>query len=101
MYGVIGRFVATSGQRDALIDILLDGIGQLPGCRSYVVAEDPTDPDGVWITEVWDSAEAHEESLTLPAVKRAIERAMPLIASFAEHHETAPVGGIGIDTSTA
>jgi quinol monooxygenase YgiN len=28
----------------------------VPGCLSYVVADDPTDANGIWITEVWNPA---------------------------------------------
>lgn len=96
MYGLIGRFVAVEGQRDALIAALMEGIGGMPGCLSYVVARDPRDDASVWITEVWDSAASHKASLTLPAVREAIARAMPLIAAFQEHFETEPVGGHGL-----
>lgn len=96
MYGLIGSFSAQPGQRDALISILLEGVGELPGCLSYVVARDPKDENLIWITEVWDSAESHKASLDLPAVKDAIARAMPLIASFGQHTETVPVGGHGL-----
>jgi quinol monooxygenase YgiN len=71
MYGLIGKLKVVPGQRDALITILLEGISSMPGCLSYVVAQDPTDPDAVWITEVWDSQESHKASLSLPAVQRA------------------------------
>jgi hypothetical protein len=60
MYGLIGRVQAKPGQRDALIAILLEGTEKMPGCLSYVIAEVPTDPDSLWITEVWDSQESHE-----------------------------------------
>jgi quinol monooxygenase YgiN len=99
MYGLIGRFVAVEGQRDALIAALMEGIGGMPGCLSYVVARDPRDEASVWITEVWDSAASHKASLTLPAVREAIARAMPLIAAFQEHFETEPVGGHGLPPS--
>ncbi len=96
MYGLIGRMKAAPGQRDALVAILLDGIGQMPGCLSYVVARDPGDTDGIWITEVWTDAASHKASLSLPAVKDAIARARPLIAGFDQHFETVPVGGHGL-----
>jgi hypothetical protein len=44
MYGVIGKMVATPGQRDALAAILLDGTASMPGCLSYVIATDPSEP---------------------------------------------------------
>ena len=96
MYGLIGKMTAAPGQRDALIAILLDGVGGMPGCLSYVVARDPGDADAIWITEVWDSQTSHEASLALPAVREAIAKGRPLIAGFAEHHVTEPVGGHGL-----
>jgi quinol monooxygenase YgiN len=87
---------AVSGQRDALIAILLEGVSGMPGCLSYVVAQDPSDADALWITEVWDSEESHKASLGLLSVKDAIARGRPLIARFDEHIATVPVGGHGI-----
>jgi quinol monooxygenase YgiN len=101
MYGLIGRFSAVSGQRDALVSILLEGIDAMPGCLSYVVARDPADGDAIWVTEVWESAASHQASLTLPAVKAAIAKARPLIAAFQDHIVTDPVGGVGIRPSSA
>lgn len=96
MYGLIGKMQATPGQRDAVISILLEGITNMPGCLSYIVAEDSSDPDAIWITEVWESQSSHKASLSLPSVQDAISRAKPLIAGFDQHIETIPVGGQGI-----
>ena len=96
MYGLIGKVSATSGQRDALIDILLEGVESMPGCLSYIVAKDPTDAESIWVTEIWSSRESHRASLSLPAVKEAIEKGRPLIAGFGERFETEPVGGHGL-----
>lgn len=96
MYGLIGKMRAVPGQRDALIAILVEDVSGMPGCLSYVVAQDPSDPDAIWITEVWDSEASHKASLTLPSVKDAIARGRPLIAGFDQHTETVPVGGHGL-----
>lgn len=96
MYGLIGKMNAAPGKRDEMIAILLEGTGEMPGCLSYIVASDPADPDGVWITEVWDSAASHQASLQLPSVQAAIQRARPIIAGFGPRYETAPVGGHGL-----
>jgi quinol monooxygenase YgiN len=96
MYGLIGKMTAVAGQRDALIAILLEGIHDMPGCLSYVVARDPADADGIWITEAWDSEASHRASLALPAVRQAITRGKPLIAGFGSHTVTEPVGGHGL-----
>lgn len=99
MYGLIGKMVAHPGQRDALISILLDGVAGMPGCLSYVVAKDPGDPNAIWITEVWDSQESHQASLSLPSVQQAIGRGKPLIAGFGERFVTEPVGGHGLNAA--
>lgn len=96
MYGLIGKMIALPEQRDALAAILLEGLSGMPGCLSYIVANDPTDPNALWITEVWDSQESHRASLDLASVKQAIARGRPLIAGFGERFETVPIGGHGL-----
>jgi quinol monooxygenase YgiN len=99
MYGLIGRMKAVPGQRDALISILLDGTGAMRGCRSYIIAKDPSDADAIWISEVWADQASHQASLSLPSVQQAMARARPLIAGFAERFVTEPVGGHGLPSS--
>jgi quinol monooxygenase YgiN len=96
MYGLIGKMKAQPGRRDELVSLMLGGTGGMPGCLSYVVALDPADADAIWVTEVWDNAESHKASLSIPAVKTTIEKAMPLIASFETSIKTEPVGGVGL-----
>lgn len=96
MHGLIGKMTAVAGKRDELISALLEGIKDMPGCLSYIVAKDSNDPDAVWITEVWDSPESHRASLKLPAVQAAISRGRPLIAGFGDSFLTQPVGGHGL-----
>lgn len=96
MYGLIGKMSAMTGQRDALIAILLEGVAGMPGCLSYVVAKDRSNEDAIWVTEVWDSQASHKASLSLPSVQQAIARGKPLIASFDQHVETLPVSGHGL-----
>ena len=96
MYGLIGKMIATPGQSDALIAILLDGVADMPGCLSYIVARDPDDADAIWITEVWESQESHAASLALPMVQQAIALGKPLIADFGDSIVTLPVGGHGL-----
>ena len=90
MYGLISRLRAASGKRDDLATILAP-MGGMPGCVNYLVALDQTDPDAIWITEVWESADAHAASLEIPAVRDAIAAGRPLIAGFDQRVETKPV----------
>jgi quinol monooxygenase YgiN len=96
MYGLIGSMTATSGQGDALAGYLLEGLRDMPGNLSYIVAKDPANPDKLWITEVWDSAESHMASLKLPSVQAAIAKARPIIAGMGDRQETVPLGGVGL-----
>src|SRR5262245_16255740 len=98
MYGLIGKMTTVSGKRDEFISVLLEGINDMPGCLSYVVAKDSFDENAIWISEVWDSKESHDASLSLPAVKGSISKGRPMIAGFGESIVTEPVGGIGIDS---
>lgn len=96
MFGLIGKFTAHAGKRDELAAILTEGVAGMPGCLSYVVATDPTDSNVIWITEVWDSKQSHEASLTLPSVQEAIAKGRPLIAGMDMVAQTEPVGGHGL-----
>ena len=99
MYGLIGKIRSVAGQRDALASILIEGTSAMPGCLSYVVAIDGSEPESLWVTEVWDSSASHRASLSLPAVQQAIAKAKPIIAGFGERFETRPIGGYGLATS--
>ena len=96
MYGLIGSMIAVEGKRDELVRFLLEGVSGMPGCLSYIVAKDPKDANGIWITEVWDSKESHAASLKLPSVQAAIAKGKPLIAKFGSYNETEPIGGHGL-----
>jgi quinol monooxygenase YgiN len=94
MYGLIGQMQSTPGDRARLVRILTASSEAMPGCLSYVIAEDAEDENGIWITEVWDSRERHRASLDLPQVQAAIAEARPLIAGFTHRFETTPVAGV-------
>jgi quinol monooxygenase YgiN len=97
MYGLIGKITAVAGQRDALAAVLLEGTRGMPGCLSYVIANDSAEADSLWITEVWESQASHQASLALPGVQAAIAMGRPLIAGFSHRVETVPIGGQGLD----
>ncbi|MDX8530293.1 putative quinol monooxygenase [Mesorhizobium sp. VK25A] len=98
MFGLIGKMRAARGQRDAVMDVLRETTGALPGCLSYIIAIDPVDADAIWVTEVWTDQASHKASLQLPQVQAAIAKARPFIAGFEFQIETQPVGGFGLPT---
>lgn len=98
MFGLIGKMTAKPGQRDTLMQFILEGANTIPGCISYIVAKDVDDEHGIWITEVWDSEASHAASLKLPSVTASIAKAIPLIDMEAKgiQQKTTPIGGTGI-----
>lgn len=99
MYGLIAKLSATEGNREKLIELLLAGTKDMPGCRLYAISADVADENGIWITEIWESEEFHQASLQLPSVQKAIAEGKPFIAGFGERHLVTPVGGIGVGTA--
>jgi quinol monooxygenase YgiN len=98
-YGLCGIMKAQPGQRDALLDVLLDAadlVANLPGCEVWIVNTMPDDPDAIWVTEVWRSETDHAASLVGDDVSAIIARARPLIAGFGERFTLEPVGGKGL-----
>lgn len=96
MFGLTGSLMVLPENRSALIEALLEGAREMPGCLSYVVGEDAEDESVVWVAEVWVTREAHRDSLELPHVKAAIDRARPLLVGFGQRHEYDVMGGISL-----
>ena len=78
----IGHLGTLPGKRDELVGILTRRNPEMAdiGCLLYEVGINDEQPDTVFVAELWRSAEAHRSSLELPAVKAAIEEAMPLLS---------------------
>lgn len=96
MYGLISKITAVDGKRDELSAILLKGLHEMPGNLSYIVANDPTNTNTLWVTEIWADIAAHKKSLALPSVQHAIKIGRPLIAEMERITETQPIGGEGL-----
>lgn len=97
-FGMYVKFTAKSGERDTLVDILLEGesaMQAMEDCELYIVNISDTEPDAIWVTEVWSNPEAHQASLGHEDTKASIARAMPLIAGV-ESTTIRPVGGKGL-----
>lgn len=94
LFGLIGQMKTLPGKRADLVAILAKGTGEMPGCLSYVIAEDQVDADAIWITEIWVDANHHAASLKLPAVQASIAAGRPLIAGFDHYFKTTPVAGV-------
>lgn len=91
MFGMIVKIEVYPGKRDEMIAILKESALGMAGCLSYVVATDDDNEDAIWVTEVWDNAKSHDDSLTLPAVRAAVPRSRLLVTRFEKIAMTVPV----------
>lgn len=78
----VGKLGCKQGKRDAVIAILTRRNRDLEqaGCLLYEVGTDESEPDTVYVAELWTSAAAHQASLHLESVRAAIAEAMPLLS---------------------
>lgn len=99
-FGCYVKFTTNSGQRDRLVELLLEAataMHSVAGCEFYIVNTSPAEPETVWVTEVWRSKEEHDASLTLEGAKEQVRRALPLLARPPELILVQPVGGKGLE----
>lgn len=90
----VGLLGTKPGQRDALVAILVrprPGMKEA-GCLLYEVGINDDMPDTVFVSELWESAEAHRASLQLESTRAAIAEAMPLLSGNMGGHRFAVVG---------
>ncbi len=100
-YGLHGKLNATPGNGDKLATILLEAsklISSAKGCHLYLIGKDKNEHDAVWVTEVWDSKEDHDQSLKNENIRALITQAMPLLDGQPEKGQELDIlGGFGIN----
>jgi quinol monooxygenase YgiN len=81
-FATVGKLGVKPGKRDRLVKILIRPSGEMGehGCLLYEVGVNDDEPDAVFVSELWESAAAHEASLELDSVREAIVEAMPLLS---------------------
>jgi len=100
LYGLQGKLSAQPGKGEELAKILIEAsvlMKSAKGCHLYIVGVDRSNPDDVLVTEVWDSVEDHDASLSLEGVKELITQAIPILAGPPQKGKQLDVlGGFGI-----
>ena len=100
MYAMTGKLVAQNGRRAELVEILKQAsriVGKISQCRLYIVNEDLSNETHVWVYELWDDKQSHDESLSNEDVRALISKAKPLLAAAPDGAELSMVGGHGVD----
>jgi quinol monooxygenase YgiN len=98
-HGIYVRFHALPGRGDELVVHLLAGIDSfspLPACELCLVSRDPSDPDVVYVTEVWSSRADHEEFAARDDVQAFIRRVHALTAEPPRVTYMDVVSGLGL-----
>ena len=96
-YGMCGKILAKKGQREALLEILMEASRTpMKGCEIYIVCKSPTEADAIWVMEVWQTEADHQASFKLDSVKALITKAVPVMAGGADSIRLVPVGGKGL-----
>lgn len=95
------KFTAQPGRGDQLAELLLraaDSLRELAGCELYVINRSASEPDVVWVTELWlsqDALDASLEQLRTDDGKAQVAEVMALVAEPPEQFEVEPLGGVG------
>lgn len=98
----VGRYAkatAKPGQGDALAQAMLevaDGLRDIPGCELYVINRSATDPDVIWVTELWQSQAQLDAALASDGARARIPEVLELVAEGGfERIDLVPLGGLG------
>lgn len=84
-FGMQAVITSQKEKGEELANILLDAAKILStnkDCEVYLIQQSATEPEKIYVSEVWKNEQAHKASLTNPAVREVITRAMPLIAAM-------------------
>ena len=98
-YGLYTIFKVQPGKGDALVSLLLQAaqlMDSVRGCHSYIVNKNNLDANAVFVFEVWDSKEDHDNSFNVPGCKQLIAEAIPLLAGKPENTMLDVKGGKGV-----
>lgn len=99
--GRYAKFTAQPGRGDEVAELLLgaaESLRDVAGCELYLINRSASEPDVVWVTELWLSQEALDaslEQLQTDEGKARIEQVMALLATAPELTELEPLGGVG------
>lgn len=99
-YLLHGKLTAKQGAKATLLNILIAAsklVATAKGCKLYVIGFDQGENEDVFITEIWDSKEDHDNSLKVEGVRELIMQAMPLLdGQPTKGQEINILGGFGL-----
>jgi quinol monooxygenase YgiN/quercetin dioxygenase-like cupin family protein len=98
----VGRYAkatAKPGRGEELAGKLLEvaeTLRETPGCELYVISRSASEPDVVWVTELWRSQEQLDAALERPEARAKIPQVLELVREGGfERIDLEPLGGVG------
>lgn len=98
-YALINKLTAKPGKRDEVMKILLEAgkpFDDNSACLLYLVYKDVTDPNVIWVEDVWTDKDNHTTAMAKPEVRPFVAQAIPLLEGMPEQREIELVGGKGL-----
>jgi quinol monooxygenase YgiN len=99
-YLLHGKLTAKPALAGELANILIQAselVATANGCNLYVISKDSNDLNSIWITEIWDNKEDHDNSLKVAGVRELIMKAMPILEVLPQKgQELEILGGTGL-----
>jgi quinol monooxygenase YgiN/mannose-6-phosphate isomerase-like protein (cupin superfamily) len=98
----VGRYAkatAKPGKGSELAAALLrvaEALEAAPGCLLYVINRSPSEPDAVWVTELWRSQEDLDGALRLESAQAMMPEVTELVDGPFERIDLEPLGGVGL-----
>lgn len=91
-------FHATMSARPKMGDALIEYLLNAPSlsnedCPVFLIARSVTNPDTVYVTEGWTSAEAHHRFFATTEAQALVAKLQPLLAGEPAYVDAVPVGG--------
>lgn len=100
LHALYTRFTTQPSKGKELIILLQKAcklVSEARGCRVYIINQDVSQEESIWVTELWDNPEDHAISLTLDGCKELIAQALPLLAGKPEQVVLKAISGKGMD----
>ena len=97
--GRYAKMTARPGQGEALAAKMLevaDALREVAGCELYVINRSVSEPDVIWVTELWQSQEQLDAALQSPGATQGIQEVLSLVERDGfERVDLEPLGGVG------
>lgn len=98
-FSIFGKFIIQEGKLDEMVDFLLEAAESMKGieeCEVYIISVSESEPNSVYVYEVWSNEDAHQASLGLEATQMLIQQAKPIITGMERISTLKAKGGKGI-----